>query len=217
MWDRCFPGFNRCCRDLEARDATPSAVTAIREAVETQVREMRRERFLAKYTGWPRIGFMDHVFPRARYIHILRDGRAVAWSLLHVSWWEGWRGPEQWRWGPLSDADARAWQDSDRSFFVLAGLQWKTLADRIAARGAEIGDRYLQVRFEQLVQTPEEVVAGALDWAGLRRDAGFLQVVRSRAYRDADQRWRQEVSPEELARFEAALGPALRHHGYGPE
>jgi len=34
--------------------------------------------FIHKYTGWSRIAFFKEIFPEARFVHVIRDGRAVA-------------------------------------------------------------------------------------------------------------------------------------------
>ena len=89
FWQRYMPGFNRPCRDLTADDQCLMNVTGVRKAISEQIAEMRKPRFMAKYTGWSRIGLMQQVFPGARFINVIRDGRAVAWSLLNVPWWLG--------------------------------------------------------------------------------------------------------------------------------
>lgn len=66
--------------------------------------------FLHKFTGWPRAGFAHAIFPEARFRHVIRDGRAVANSLIQMSWWSGFGGPENWKWGQLSDEDLSAWK-----------------------------------------------------------------------------------------------------------
>ena len=65
-------------------------------------------------TGWPRAGFLHAVFPDARYVNVIRDGRAVANSWLQMDWWLGYRGPEHWHFGPLSDEHREVWERSGR-------------------------------------------------------------------------------------------------------
>jgi len=45
--------------------------------------------------------------PEARFIHVIRDGRAVANSWLQMPWWLGYGGPERWQWDPLAGAGRR--------------------------------------------------------------------------------------------------------------
>ena len=126
FWDSFFRGFSQPCRDLRADDATLAVKRRLHDAVQGLVTRTR-PRLLVKVTGWPRVGFLHAVFPDARFIHVYRDGRAVANSLLQVDFWRGWRGPAQWRWGMLDAAMQQEWESHDRSFVALAGIQWKIL------------------------------------------------------------------------------------------
>jgi len=212
-WIDCFPGFNRPAQDLAARDCSDACAERMRALVARHTSVQQRPRFIAKYTGWSRIGFMDRAFPDARYVHVVRDGRSVAASLLGVDFWEGWRGPEQWRWGPLSEEHERLWDASDRSFAVLAGLQWKLLVENIREAGAELGDRYREVRYEAFVADPLGSVDALRLWCGLPTAAGLVDRVTSLGVRDVGEKWRT-FSAEEQRLLAEALGPALRAFGY---
>src|SRR5579872_155452 len=126
FWEEHCRGFRRPSRDLLASDVRPHVKARLPGVLEQTV-SSRRSRLLVKLTGWPRAGFLAEIFPDALFVHILRDGRAVANSMLDTDFWNGYQGPEQWRWGTLDRAQARAWEESGKSFVALAGLQWKIL------------------------------------------------------------------------------------------
>ncbi len=213
-WTCCFPGFNRPVRDLRTDDADDACADCMRALAERHAAAQGCRRFVAKYTGWSRIGFMDRAFPDALYIHVLRDGRAVAASLLRMDFWEGWRGPSQWRWGPLDADDAERWERSDRSFAVLAGLQWKVLIQSIRAVGETIGGRYTEVRYDRLVQNSRAVMEEIAAWAGLDADPRFAERLSEYEIRSADDTWRKSFSDRQRRLLEEAIGPALRAFGY---
>ena len=212
-WIDCFPGFNRPARDLAAHDCGDACADRMRALVARHTSVQQSPRFIAKYTGWSRFGFMDRAFPDARYVHVVRDGRAVAASLLEVGFWEGWRGPEQWRWGPLSEEHERLWEASDRSFAVLAGLQWKLLVENIREAGAELGDRYREVRYEEFAADPLSSVDALRLWCGLPAAARLAERVTALGVRDVGEKWRT-LGVEEQGRLSEALGPTLRALGY---
>ena len=123
----------------------------------------QRDRMLIKLTGWSRIGFLNEVFPDAKFIHIVRDGRAVASSYLHINeWqWRGWYGPASWRYGPLSPEDQAAWEASGRSFIALAGIQWRMHTRAIESARARIDPaRFLEVRYEDSASRSDRRHAG---------------------------------------------------------
>ena len=88
-------------RDLRAQDVTPWLEQRTRRFFTGRAEAQGRPVFLHKFTGWPRAGFLGRVFPEARFVHVVRDGRAVANSFLQMPWWRGYEGPDAWGWGPL--------------------------------------------------------------------------------------------------------------------
>jgi len=214
LWRQFDPGFNRPCRDLRAEDVTSTTRNGMLSAVEEQLIDMDKKRFITKYTGWSRIQYVDNIFPDALYLHVIRDGRAVAASLLTQSWWHGWQGPNQWRWGALSPEHKTIWQSSEQSFFVLAGLQWKILMENIREAGMTIGNRYREVRYEDIIANPESVFSSLLEWGDLVSDPFFLSHIRNAVYHNANEKWRTQIHQSEIERFETLLAPALAMFGY---
>jgi hypothetical protein len=85
------------------------------------------------------------IFPQARFIHLIRDGRDVAASLIHAgrSWAPGW--------APRRTEDAAAmWRDA-----VLGGLN---LARRLPVH---------EVRYEDLVEEGPSALAGVFEFLDL--------------------------------------------------
>lgn len=215
FWNRFYRGFAQPCRDLRADDATPRAIAALRRAAAPLVTG-RRPRLLAKITGWPRLGFLHAVFPDARFIHVYRDGRAVANSLLQVDFWRGWQGPAQWRWGPLDDEDQREWESHDRSFVALAAIQWKILmraAD--AAKRSIPASSLMDVRYEDFAERPVGMFREVGEFCGLDPDARFERALGRYRVESANYKWQQDLDPAQQAVLLAVLGENLVRYGYG--
>jgi len=206
------------CRDLTAADAAPWLERRLREFFERRARADGRPVFMAKFTGWPRARLLAAVFPQARFVHVVRDGRSVASSLLQVPWWRGYRGVPGWGFGALDERERREWEETGQAWAYLAGLEWKRLMAAFEASRAEIGaERWLDVRYEDVVARPrEETVrvlhfAGLEGWNGLERRVARLGV--SSARTDA---YRRELPPRDLAVLDALLAPTLARWGYTP-
>lgn len=138
---RVSPMLSRPVRDLTADDVTPWVRRRLARVFTERFDAQGGQVFLHKFTGWPRAGLLQEVFPRARFIHVVRDGRAVANSLLQMPWWDGYQGPDRWRLGPLSPDDQRLWERHGRSFVVLAGLYWRLLVEAHEAARERLRDR----------------------------------------------------------------------------
>jgi hypothetical protein len=96
------------------------------------------------------------LFPEARLIHLLRDGRDVASSLVAAN--HGWASD----WAPSRVADgARAWQEHVRT----------------ARRGRELGVPYVEVRYEDLLRSPVDSLLELFDFAGVIGDRETAQSI----------------------------------------
>ena len=176
FWNKHFMGFRRPFRDLVEDDVTPLVRKGIRSAIGEIVRYQGKDRFIAEYSGWSRIGFIKCIFPEAKFIHIVRDGRAVANSLINVSWWTGWEGIHKWRWGVPESCLLEKLEKYDYSFLALAAVQWKILINNILEKSKSLKkEDLLVVRYEDLVKKPYEIVGQCLDFLGIDKNCRKYQ------------------------------------------
>lgn len=203
-------------RDLRADDVTPWLAERFRSFFAERAARQGLPLFLHKFTGWPRLGFLHEVMPEARYVHIVRDGRAVANSWLQMPWWRGHLGPERWHFGPLSPADAAEWEASGRSFVVLAGLAWRLLVDAYdeAARTLPAG-HWLELRYEDVVADPQTTFREMADFLGLPWTPQFAEVVERTGFTAArSDAFRRDLGARQVALLDEVLARPLSRHGY---
>jgi len=203
-------------RDLTASDATPWLRDRMVRFVEDRSERLDAPVFLHKFTGWPRVGFLRACFPDAIFVEIVRDGRAVANSWLQMPWWLGHHGPDQWHFGPLPPDLQWLWEESNRSFPVLAALGWRLLMESYDdARSQVSEDSWLRVRYEDVLEEPEASIGGILDRMGLdwtpAFQAGFARYKFSSGRAEA---FRNDLSVADLAAMEAVLDKPLELMGY---
>lgn len=120
-----------------------------------------------------RIAFLINNFPNAKFIHLIRDGRAVAYSLLQVAWWNDhslyWAGktPQQMiieGFNPLELA-ARNWVEEMQSL-----EQGILLIPQ---------SHLLEVRYDELLRNPHEQLERILDFMGVatKNDVSFWSTI----------------------------------------
>jgi Sulfotransferase family len=206
-------------RDLVAADASPWVADRFRTFFRDRARAQGTPVFSHKFTGWPRAAFIDAVFPEARYIHVIRDGRAVAASMVQMPWWRGFEGPEAWGWGPLPGAYRQEWELSGRSFPVLAGVQWKMLLDAFeSARAAIDPARWLDVRYEDFLEDPGSTIETIVAFLARPRSGVLGRAIG--VYRlDASRRnaFRRSLSRDDLDALNTVLAGHLQRYGYEDE
>lgn len=210
------PIYENSCRDLVAADVTPWLRNRFQAFFEKRWRAQGGRCFLHKYTGWPRIGFFADIFPEARFIHVVRDGRAVANSLLQMDWWGGYRGPSVWRLGPLDEASHSEWARSGHSFVTLAGLNWRLLMDGFVSEGARLTPgRYLEIRYEDFVTSPVESLRAMVEFIGLPWSARIERAASSGMVYDSRRRaYETDLTRGQISELEAVAGTMLARYGY---
>jgi hypothetical protein len=213
------PVLSTPARDLTATDVTPWLDRRLRDFFVSRSLAQGTTTFIHKFTGWPRAGFLDRIFPEARFVHVVRDGRAVANSWLQMPWWQGYGGPERWQWGLLPTAMAAEWEASGRSFAVLAGLLWALLIDAFDGASARLpADRWLEVRYEDVTAQPRQVFSSLLDFCALGWEDGFERGFRRYTFeRGRADAFRRDLPAAEVERLTSLLASRLAAHGYPPE
>jgi hypothetical protein len=203
-------------RDLVADDATPWLSERFRRFFEERAAAQGVDVFLHKFTGWPRAGFIHRALPDARFIHVIRDGRAVANSLLQMPWWRGYEGPSSWGWGPLPKSYEREWTGSGGSFVTLAGLEWKLLIDAFDRAKASVpADRWMDVRYEDVVADPRGTIASLLAFLELPWTPEFERRFERHPFRsDRTDAFRRDLSVRDVDLLDRSLGGYLERLGY---
>jgi len=92
---------------------------------------------------------LARLFPDARFVHLIRDGREVAASLAERTW------------GPSSAVSGAFW--------------WRQLVASARRAGTLLGpDRYLEIRLEDLICDPEGVLTRVCDFLGEKFEPEML-------------------------------------------
>lgn len=153
------------------------------------------------------IKFVDRllkIFPDARFIHIVRDGRAVASSLQQLTW------------GPNTTYKAAEW--------------WSRMVCMGATAEIRYGpSRIMRVRYEDVVLEPEKTMREVCKFAGIEfRDfmiegGGFIvppytkrqhSLVGSRPDCRRATEWKTKLTPREIELFEYRSGDVLKYFDY---
>lgn len=177
----------------------------LRGAIETHLRVTGRPRFLCKQTANNRrLELIDRMFPDACYLHLIRDGRAVANSMIREPWWNDmhvwWLGKR-----------VREWSDGDP--VVLAALYWQKTIEEIRRHASRFGDRYMEVRYEALAGDTRAVVGEAVRFAGLSADAAHLEML-PETLPNMNHKWREKLTAAQQSEMSGAIGSALDALGY---
>jgi len=162
-----------------------------------------------------RMHILHGLWPRARFVHLIRDGRDVALSLMN------WRKVRY-----KTPGKFPTWKKDP----VATASFWWELNVRQGRKTGELLGRelYYEMRYESLVAHPEQECAALCDFLGLRYEEAMLHY--HEAYRKTGagkgvERERQPITPglrdwktqmptADVERFEAAVGALLSELDY---
>jgi hypothetical protein len=118
---------------------------------------------VAQHLAW----FRD-VAPHARFIHVIRDGRDVAVS--------GWHHLQR-----TGDGAKPMAASAFREYALLAAQVWGTVILQARAAAVAMPERYLEIRYEDLHQDCDGVLARLLEFLGVSADPAIRRACRDGA------------------------------------
>ena len=149
---------------------------------------------------------IKRTIPHARFIHVIRDGRDVALS---------WERLSQIR--PLPGDRNRA--------AMAAAIYWEWMVEKGREAGRALGSDYIEVRYEDLVRRPAEVLKSLEPF--VEHDLNYQRIAEvgigsvsapNTAFKDEDRspvgRWKTDFAKAELKTCEGLIGGGLERLGY---
>lgn len=135
---------------------------------------------------------LPRIWPDARFIHLLRDGRDVARSIIGMGWASNMYTAARW------------WRDAEET--------WSALDRQIPA------ERKLTVRYEDLVTRTQEELERVCEFIGVPYDPAMLDYSKTSTYEKPNtaslRQWKVKATPHEIQLAEAGIGQLLEARGY---
>jgi hypothetical protein len=138
-----------------------------------------------------RIGYLESIKPQSRFIHIVRDGIDVARSISRLStddsykiagkpgrsrWW----GRNECKWDALSTdgMDAGYFPDEVsqlRDYQAKGAYEWLVSLAEVDRWRDHLGDRLLEITYDELTATPRRTMAEICDFLGISKQQAWLE------------------------------------------
>ncbi len=158
-----------------------------------QENEGHAKPFVGAAVHW-KFQHLPRIWPGARFIHVLRDPRDVAASIVA----EGWEGNHY--------VAARIWHECE--------VNWTALKSSLP------DDHYIEVRFEDLARDPRKTLERLCAFIGVPYRESMLSYPDHTTYTQVDpnvaERWRRDQSRHEIRLGEAGAREMLEIRGYEP-
>ncbi len=163
------------------------------------------------------VSFLDELhalYPDAKVVHVIRDGRDVAISNVHAVWHNARDrggpvdlGPEELALRDAYLADREGFLKSGRGIFTDDGIEWSAESWRdVVGKGRNDGERlfgenYHEVRYEDLLDDPAAELGRLFAFLGVDHDPGVAaRVADQNTFEKATGRERGEEDPAHFNR-----------------
>lgn len=203
------PVFNRC--GLAPGPGPHAADPARDRSLQRAFRDLGRfgggKVVISKRIGHnQRLQALRSAFPQARFVAVVRDGRAVAYSLSRVDWWSD---SLVWWYGDTP----RAWEATGGDPWELCARHWVREVKAVE-EGLAGADHVFRLRYEDLVLDPLGALSSVAAFAGLSSNGRWLNELAKLRYPDKNEAWRERLDRETVERVTALQMPELRRSGY---
>lgn len=195
----------------EAGRATEEEIRRLHTRFEYYRQRENKARLINKHPrNSVRIGYIRKVFPDAHFIHVIRDGRAVANSIVNRTRRERERHgipygnfckPPQWREFLRDDP----WEQ--------AALQWREIVRYVLDWQEALGDQYHEFQYKEMCARPQEVFAAAFESAGLPVSDEILRNV-PETLTNMNYKYREQLAPEQIRAITRLQANLLKELGY---
>lgn len=193
----------------EAAPMTDRQAARLRRAIRSILRYGGGETFINKrIANNRRIPLLARAFPSARFLAIVRDGRAVAYSLSRVDWWDE---SIVWWYG----GTPRQWREEGRDPWEMCARNWvEELNSMEEGLRSVPGPQVLRVRYESFVADPGSTLERVAAFAGLPANMKWQASVAKLRFPNRNEAWRERLDAEAVEAIWAVQATELERHGY---
>jgi hypothetical protein len=155
-----------------------------------------------------RIRYLAAVFPEARFVHLLRDGREVAHSLSAVEWWDDHR---VW----WDGRTAREIEREGTPRLAICARNWVRELEELRSQLADVpGRNVLELRYEDVLRNPVAQLERVVRFLGLDVSPAYLATIAGLGLKPTTARWDYQWNPQQLDCVLRETQPMLRQLGY---
>jgi hypothetical protein len=157
-----------------------------------------------------RVAVLRQVFPRCKFIHLVRDGRSVADSLVRVGWW----ADHQLFWAGKTPREHKA---EGANELHIAARNWVEGMHQIERGLQQIeADGKYTLRYEQLLADPHGELRKLLKFMGVQAyaDPEFEAFITSLSIKPVEASWRRKWSAADCETVTALQRDTLARWGY---
>lgn len=194
---------------LTEEDYTPEMTDYYKLLVYSVQKAFGKPRFINKNPQHCfRVRLLNKIFEDGRFIHIIRDGRAAAYSMIIKIKTE----PNDSYSINLKDKILGQQYRLDHSKLYNYGLAWQIMVSKAREASAFGNAKYHELRYEELIARPIDTISSILDFCQLEWYENFTKSIPPISNRNI--KWKQNLSRQEQIDVEESTFESRSSLGY---
>jgi hypothetical protein len=196
FWQKNITGFN----SVKSHEIITSELKNVYKLINIFCKWQGKNIFLTEYSKWAKINYFSKIEPNAKFLHLVRDGRAVAYEYYKMiinSKYKEWNEKEKWIYAwPQNWRDE--FEENSDSILAYCAYLWKFQLKLIQEEAKNLSlDRYLEIKYEDLVKEPEKVIIEIMDFFGIDFNTNISRYLHKNMLKNMNHEWKENLSLEQ--------------------
>ena len=211
LWNWCHPVIDSPNDSpLFENDVNSGSRRRARRLVHDHIKHTKAKQFLNKNTRHcRRLCYLHAIFPDAKFIHIIRDGRAVVASLLNVPFW---KNLNPWI---LNYHTEYMTIKKNLDDLEIATYLWKSEVCQIYNDKKRIpSDQFFEIKYENFVASPIHEIRSVIEFCELEWDKKMEAYIKAKNIVNMNERFQSRLSQNQIRKVESILRDFSYNIGY---
>lgn len=209
LWDWCHP-VEDSPNDppLDESDVTPKAFYRVQKMVIDHIRFSGKKRFVNKNTrNSRRIRYLNAIFPDAKFIHIIREGRAVVASLIKFR--------EKLTPWIIKRNDNVQFADNENRNVEIAALLWMEEVNKVLTDKKNLNpSQYYEIKYEDFIRSPIGTMREVCGFCELNWSDDFEEFIKRKQLKNLNYRFKERLTDKQITRVEEMIRIFSNNLGY---
>ena len=205
QWER---GGNTPPRRRTSLDITDQEINNIKESIDSLQQAQGKDRFISRYTDFPRMIYLTQAFPDALFVHIVRDGRAVAASYhkkIKSGQFGTWNEREWWIRGWPTEGRNK-WQNQFGTPLSFVAFQWKFFVGEIFKDAEEIlSEQYIEIKYSDIISSPIATLKEIFAFCKLKQSRRVEWYLNNISLENRNYKWKERYSDSDKRELDRVI------------
>jgi hypothetical protein len=199
FWAKNIEDFNKTDFNVDSKNLN-HVKKYYTSLIERILKYQNKKNFIAEYSKWGRIKLFTYIYPDAKFIHFVRDGKAVAYEyykMIARGNYKEWQNKEEWikQW-PKSLKNE--FSNHGKTLIAFCALLWKYQINKIKEECSLLDEKnYLEIKYEDFVENPIEYLKQINLFLEVKTNKRLEKYVKLKKIVNKNNDWKNELSEQD--------------------